>query len=196
VIQTAASVTAGPSPTATLVVAIVGLVLSVAGLVWQAASFHLTGPRVRVELQVGLLLPGGSARVPVSAIWRDSLRHVQQQQGGQPIVGFVIRNIGRGPTTITSYTAKADNGMGYGLTSAPPGTEPLPHRIEAHSMAFYYIDMLGVAAAAAAYGSVKDMPRRFHAQVELGSGKTVTSAQTLDARELVDAIPALQSGTV
>ena len=42
--------------------------------------------------------------------------------------------------------------MGYSLTSAPPGTDPLPHRLEAHSMVFNYIDMLGVAAAAAGYG--------------------------------------------
>ena len=44
--------TTGPS-TAVLVIAVLGLVLSVASLVWQAATFRLNGPRIRVELLVG-----------------------------------------------------------------------------------------------------------------------------------------------
>ena len=64
--------------------------------------------------------------------------------------------------------------MGYSLTSAPPGTDPLPHRLEAHSMVFNYIDMLGVAAAAAGYGSVKEMPRPFQAQADAESRKVLT----------------------
>ena len=68
--------------------------------------------------------------------------------------------------------------MGYSLTSAPPGTDPLPHRLEAHSMVFNYIDMLGVAAAAAGYGSVKEMPRPFQAQADAESRKVLRAGES------------------
>ena len=39
---------------ATLAIALLGVVLSVASLVWQFASYILTGPRISVELQLGV----------------------------------------------------------------------------------------------------------------------------------------------
>jgi hypothetical protein len=41
--------------TATLAIAVLGVVLSVASLAWQFANFILTGPRVNVELQLGVV---------------------------------------------------------------------------------------------------------------------------------------------
>jgi hypothetical protein len=40
--------------TAALVIAILGLVLAVLSLAWQAVTFVLTGPRVKVHLKEGL----------------------------------------------------------------------------------------------------------------------------------------------
>src|SRR5437868_9696517 len=51
---------------ATLVIAVVGLVLGAISLAWQAAIFVLTGPRVKVRLQEGFRGPLGVMFGPAS----------------------------------------------------------------------------------------------------------------------------------
>ena len=75
----------------TLVFAVLGLVLAVASLVWQFASFQLSGPRVRVRLREGLrdlqgVLIGPPAMYPNAV--------------GEHVLAVEVVNSGRLPATV------------------------------------------------------------------------------------------------
>lgn len=187
----------------TLIIAVLGLALSVASLVWQAATFRLEGPRVRVELQAGAMAGRGYGRVPLKADWRTSVRQMQAQGMSKPIAVLVVRNVGRAATTVVGYSVKGKNGVAFGLTGAPPGTPALPHRLEAGSMVLYYLDLIDyyldlidVASVAYASRQVRDGAKRVFGVVDLGSGKVIHSKESFGEAELLGVRPALQNGTI
>jgi hypothetical protein len=118
--------------TATLVFAVLGLVLSVASLVWQAATYTLSGPRVRADLRVGATNGQAFGHVPAGPDWQRQVEHMVAQGMHTPILAVVVRNVGRQATSVTGYQVYLDTGQRLGLTGTPQGTPSLPHRLEAH----------------------------------------------------------------
>jgi len=83
----------------TLIVAIVGVVFACASLAWQAASFVLSGSRVRVKLRRGALKRDSSGRlirVQGQLSPKQSDLEVLRQQGFTDDVLIIeVRNVGR-----------------------------------------------------------------------------------------------------
>ncbi len=52
---------------------------------WQAATYVLTGGRVKAELRVGAMNAGGLVTMPVSSLTSDSMKALQAQGYGQPV---------------------------------------------------------------------------------------------------------------
>lgn len=181
--------TSGPS-TVVLVVAVLGLVLSTASLVWQAATYRLNGPRVRVELLVGAVSSyggaGGMATAPVGPTWQRDLAALRQQGMAEPMVAVRARNIGRAPTTVTDVGATFDTGAAYTLAGGTPGSAPLPHRLEAEDSAVWWLplgEVAGIVRGTAEVDGLRTV-RTVRMSVVLGSGRKITTAKALHADEL------------
>jgi hypothetical protein len=99
----------------TLVVAIVGLALAALSLGWQAATFVLSGSRVRVTLRRGAVRRGFGETVRVSfpehATEREVL--VARKQGFTEDVAVAeVRNRGRLAISVEDVSIKTDDGWG------------------------------------------------------------------------------------
>ncbi len=161
----------------TLVLAILGFVLSVASLLWQFVSWRLSGPRVRVEMRVGATNGQRIGTVPVNASWRESLDFMAKQDNllSRVLVAKIV-NSGRQSTSVVNYSAAIDDaGMQVGVLAAPFGSPPLPHRLEAESQVSYYLDLNDLLKVLAALEASGQPAKRVRMRAELGSGRSVTS---------------------
>lgn len=147
----------------TLVIAVLGLVLSVASLCWQVAQHRLSGPRVRAEL-----LWGGMAhdRV-VTGPLRGSLEAFSHAGVTTAIIAVKGRNHGRLPIDVTDFTVEIEGGGGYSLAGWRPNP-PLPHRLEAGSEVAFYVPMGQIETAVRVSGS--SYRGRLRGRLDLASG--------------------------
>ncbi len=160
--------------TPALVVAILGLALAIASLTWQAATFVLTGGRVRCELHEGAI---GPHRVFIhQPVRRNEMvgaaREEWQRQGLTEGRLFVIaRNIGRTAVTVTGYSASSGPTARYGTMRPLTGEPALPYRLEPGAEAMWSLPTEEVREfAAAAQGGMN-----VRMSVDLGNGKRVDS---------------------
>ena len=126
-----------------LVLAVVGAVLSMVSLAWQAATWRLSGPRVRARMLVGATNGSQYGTVPVTKDWHRSVDGFAEHGMLHRLIGVEVRNVGRAATSVVGYKIALGGGVKIGVTAPPPGTPPLPHRLEAESMVFYYLDFRG-----------------------------------------------------
>jgi hypothetical protein len=159
----------------TLVIAVFGLVLSLAALCWQAATWHLSGPRVRVEMLVGATNGRQYGTVPVKEGWQKPVEDFRAQGLGERLLAAKILNVGRQATQVVGYSAGTDTGVKLGVVAAPPGTPPLPHRLEAESQVLYYLDLEDLTSALALLHGTHQQAKTVMMHAELGSGRTVSS---------------------
>ena len=154
----------------TLVVAIAGLALGLASVVWQTAQWRLAGPRMKVEMHFGAVGPGGLVTSPDQKMLEQLVA-----RGFTPTVLVArVRNKGRTPIAIEQVSAALENGVTFMETNTPPGTEPLPHKLEGLCSATWYVRALPlVAAAKVIHGNVTTAKIRM--AVSLGTGKTIYS---------------------
>lgn len=113
-------------------IAVFGAVLGTASLAWQAATYVLSGGRVKIELLVGAMGPmrSGMALAPVKSATSTAMAQIAAQGFREPIMAVRVRNVGRLPVTVTSWGIRSKSGMTLspaGLTIGPS----LPHRLEA-----------------------------------------------------------------
>src|SRR3954451_16923534 len=142
----------GSSPTtlsiSSLIVAIVGVTLASASLAWQAASFALSGHRVRVELRRGGIRrgPGGTARLAGPLSPSASQVQMMREQGfNDDLVIVEVRNVGRMAVSIESVSINADDDWGFSYLSDPENPS-LPHRLEAGSKESWHIALAPLQA--------------------------------------------------
>lgn len=160
---------ATPLQIVTLVIAILGLVVSVIALTWQIVAWRLTGSIVKVELLAGALGRGAAVCGPMDSFRPDNL----VREGFQAMV-FVIRarNVGRIAVDVTHWsvaTSKPDSWQ-YML----PGFQPnpsLPHRLEAGSSVDFYVPMREVFAAFYAASKVSRVQKRIEGCITLATGQ-------------------------
>jgi hypothetical protein len=89
--------------TATLAIALLGVVLSVASLVWQFANFILTGPRITVELQLGVTNEDDSSTMSWSLPNSGPMAVDERARDPSREVAIIIaRNRGRAAISISS----------------------------------------------------------------------------------------------
>jgi hypothetical protein len=141
---------AGGGDWATTLIAVVGLVLAVGSLIWQAASFRLSGSRVSVDIGEGARHVSGTAVVsaPGPAL-RNQMQAMVAQGFTDPVLAVEVRNRGRSPTNVLAVAVAFDNGASYSSTTFEP---PLPFRLEAESEETWYFNRAEVLAAAVAMG--------------------------------------------
>jgi hypothetical protein len=88
---------------ATFTLALLGVVLSMASLTWQFVNFVLTGPRVAVELQLGVTNEDDSSTMAWSLPSRGSMQVDARTRDPTREVAIVIaRNRGRAAISIAS----------------------------------------------------------------------------------------------
>lgn len=162
----------------------VGLVLAVASLVWQFATFRLNGPRIRTTLRIGTV-GAGLTTTPVRPGWQQSLVQLVEQGAGQPVVAVEVRNVGRAASTIIGYQAQLDNGMTYMLTSAPLGGVTLPHRLEAEDQVTFWMPYEDCVRFMHGSRMTSRPGRALTMRVQLGSGRSVETKEKLAAGDLL-----------
>jgi hypothetical protein len=100
----------------TLILAILGVVLSVASLAWQLAAYFLSGPRIEAELWLGFADEDGKIRGR-SPSHQIKNRGVNAWEADMTEVAVIIaRNRGRAPATVVSAGLAAGK-PGKGMTS-------------------------------------------------------------------------------
>jgi hypothetical protein len=163
---------------ATLAIAVAGVLLGALSLGWQAATFFLSGPRVRVRLRAGLFGPGGVVvGKPEAVLVGDQRKRLEHEGFTEPVLAVTAVNGGRLPTTINSWGIVV--GGGVTLREFDAHGPSLPHRLEPHEEATWYASaanaMAAVAASAATFG--ERSARMIRAQIETPAGGVVVSGE-------------------
>lgn len=144
-----------PLTIAAFVVAILGLGLAVASLVWQIAQHVLTGSVVRVRTGEGFLVD----------------RHLNLQDR---VVQVEVVNKGRVAVAINSWGLRLPNGMQMFPDASgamvPPGTPRAPQTLEpGHSVTF--MSLRSQVQLAGHVDQELEFPFRVQGFVNLGNGK-------------------------
>jgi hypothetical protein len=166
---------------AAFILAALGLVLSVASLSWQAATFVLSGSRVKAELRHGARGPGGHGGLVSGKPGLQTLASLAPQGWTEEVLGVEVRNVGRLAVTVTSVAVvHAEKGIKYRPVGALIGEE-LPFRLEAQSSQSWFMSaadvhqMIAVAAETLGAGDPADL----YVEVELGTGKVCKTREKL-----------------
>jgi hypothetical protein len=163
--------------TAALIVAIVSIIISVASLSWQAASFSLSGPRVKVSLRHGAAGRGG---IITGAPGKLDLGWAVSEGYTHELLAVEATNVGRMAVAVTKVSASFPSGFGVSETQNP-FTPVLPHRLEAQTTQTYYISMEMVRRTAyVAFRATGENSQPVSMLVELGNGKTVKTPESLE----------------
>jgi hypothetical protein len=153
----------------TLVFAVLGVVLAVVSLVWQAVTFLLGGARVKTRLLLGGLGPGGAI------LWELGDESAELSPEDLPVVAVEVTNSGRTDLDVVGWGLD----YGRGLTFIPSPWSPnkeLPFRLKHGSQQIWFVKREDADHAANAVG-------RAHAVsgfVRLGTGHTERTKEQLD----------------
>jgi len=169
---------------ATLVIAVAGVTLAALSLGWQAATFVLTGGRVKVELRVGAM--HGTASHMVTQSVSSGLPDPERLQADgytRPVVAVQVRNVGRMAVTVEDWSLFTSPGSRIALQ--PVGQSigpPLPHRLEAGATGTWAVELAPVRAMRAATVAALKVPEeriKIRGKVGLGDGRTVETREAL-----------------
>lgn len=140
-----------PKDTVTEVVAIIGLIAALASLAWQAGSYWLGGPRLKLELLWGYW-DGGNL---MSAQIDHPTDQMMAAQGMRTkLIGVRVTNRGRMAITVDQVMAQAESGVAFGSPGQAYNPQP-KFRLEPHSSETWWVDLAGAVAAIRAYATVK-----------------------------------------
>ncbi len=121
-----------------LVLSILGIVLATASLIWNYVQFRLSGPRVRVRILRGAKSTTAVASAAGSAS-EANFEMLRDQGFTEHLVGVEVSNVGRAPTEVQKCSAEFG---GFGFTvMQDPSNPALPHRLEAHSSATWWVPL-------------------------------------------------------
>src|SRR5919204_5203102 len=89
-------------------IAVLSLILAVASLTWQAATFALSGSRLRADLRHG----ARNATVAVTGVpGSQSLDTLTQQGFTEEVFGVEVRNVGRLAAEVSRVQVALANGV-------------------------------------------------------------------------------------
>lgn len=145
----------------TLAIAIAGLVVAVASLVWQAVSWSYTGARVRVKVSNGVTA-----------------------YGSEPVIVAIVEanNVGRSAVEVTGWGLLLPGGQSFVLQRALPGNTPTPSTPAGGHRATFVIPF-GYLARPEVVGAGDSVKVRGY--LDLGTGKRVTSDRFDIAAEVI-----------
>jgi hypothetical protein len=163
---------------ATLAIAVLSLVLSVASLTWQAATFVLSGSRVRAELKHGAR---NASTVVTGAPGSQDFLSLAGQGLTDEVIGIEVRNVGRLAASIQSVSAALASGLKVTPVRELVGPT-LPHTLEPQSAASWFLPAAPIrdVVAFSSKGRLKQPdPNKVWMEVTLGTGKVVRSKQSM-----------------
>src|SRR4051794_7948983 len=112
-----------------MVTAILGVVLGVASIVWQAATHVLSGGRAKVAMLIGAVNSGSMITDLADKVSPQDLDRYAEQGYLERIVAVHVANVGRLPITVTRWTLKPNTGVSATPMGSSAG-KPLPHRLD------------------------------------------------------------------
>jgi hypothetical protein len=159
---------------ATLAIATAGLGLAMLSLGWQAATFVLSGSRVRVDILKGSLGRGSLITGPPDT-WQDiaNISALAAQGFTEEVLAVEVRNVGRMPVSVEKVTASLANGIAFEESQYQHA--PLPYRLEPGSSQKWWVTLPALKAALAASG-LQQAEAFF--SIGLGTGKIVQTKRT------------------
>lgn len=158
----------------TLVIATIGALTGIAGLVWAVATHTLTGARVKVDLLVGWVSGGAVVSVPWSKYRPGEPPPFTGFRAEDALVGVQVRNAGRMHCSVNWWGITLDNAVS--LTGVElPINRPLPHRLDAGEEVTWFAELHDVAAMVRATEGAKVPSKAIFGQVRLGDGRAVHS---------------------
>lgn len=158
----------------TLVIAILGVALSVAALGWQAYSFWRSGHRIIVDLRAGATDGGRLAQVEKSA-FSVALGVLAGQGFRMAVLIATIRNTGRQGVTVQQCRWTIGD-VTFSLPAVPSASSLFPQRLEAGEQCQAVIELeLVLQVFQASVDLVNDHRRDVIAVAELGTGKPIRS---------------------
>lgn len=143
-------------------------------------QYFLAGARVRTELHVGAIGADGAVHGPVDA--RIDFTQLAKQGFNEPVFAVQVRNTGRLSVSVTKWDVAFDNGGGcyfHRPSWRVNDDRPLPYRLEPGDEAVWYCPAAPVLVAADAFASIGKPVRLLWARVGLGTGKSVTSKNSM-----------------
>jgi hypothetical protein len=161
--------------------AIGAITISLATLGWSVLVFRLSGPRVKLTLLLGALGRGGIVSIRKLEAFNFGL--LRSQGFDEALLGVEVSNVGRMPTDVTDFGAKFTRGFGFSLPGYPANPS-LPHRMEPHSQARWYIPLAHILATAAAVSREGVGSVEVWMEVQF-PGRTVTTKERFDAIRLL-----------
>jgi hypothetical protein len=120
--------------------------------------------------------------IPPRSLTKDSAKTFQSQGLTQLVVAVQVRNVGRLPVTVSSWSLKT---MPGGIAVQPVGQSigpPLPHRLEGGESETWAMDRSGLMGVVATTASVLKIPVDrigIRGEVTLGDGRTVRAKGSL-----------------
>jgi hypothetical protein len=161
----------------TLVTAIIAVALAAASLAWQAATFVLSGSRVRVTLRRGAIRrqPGEVSRVsfPVNPT-ASAIQTAVAQGFTQEVAVAEVRNRGRLAVSVEKASLESEDGWGYALLQDPENP-PLPHRLEPGALQTWHVELKPLRMVVDGDGKA----RRVGMVIELGTGKVIRTKKAI-----------------
>jgi hypothetical protein len=166
----------------TLVIAVVGLAVSLISLSWQVVEHFLTGHRVTVGLLWGGMGNGGVVTAPV----RGTLDAFAQQGFTEFVVAVRARNRGRLSVDVKGFAVQVTDSISITVGPEPWHVNPsTPHRLEAGSEVTFFIPLAMVLGAIHASEAIKSYSGRVRARAELSTGRTVMGPWTPFPKALI-----------
>jgi hypothetical protein len=168
VVKTLRVVVPASSDALTTVIAVVGVFLALAALVWQTYSFRRSGSRVSTTLKPGMKHITGTAAITGPASMTSAQMQLMASQGyTTPVIAVEVRNSGRAPTNIVAVGLLFGNGAAYTETVLNP---PVPFRLDAESEQTWYFDRSQLTAYGQGMAQIfkGKNPRSVRARVSVG----------------------------
>lgn len=163
----------------TRVTSIVALGLAVASLVWQAATFLLSGARVRARIVEGLRNPAtGGVMVATLSTYSDGGAAVRASGFHEHVVGIEARNAGRMSTTITGWSISFGGGVAVYTNATDPRNMALPYRLEPESPMMWWAEADHIIQWAEAVWK-GGHTGRVVGRIEAGGRRTVRTSNSL-----------------
>jgi hypothetical protein len=153
----------------TLVFAVLGVVLAVGSLSWQAITFFLSGARVKADLMLGGLGPGGAI------VWEVGPGGPELHAEDVAVVAVQVTNSGRTDVDVVGWGLDYGQGLTFLPTSWVPNKE-LPFRLKHGSQQTWFVKRADADTAANAVGHALTVT----GFVRLGSGRMERTKQHLD----------------
>jgi hypothetical protein len=164
---------------ATLVIAAVGIVLATVSLVWQALTFFLTGPHVKVRLSEGLRAPLGGVVIAPPSIYTNAGRAALEADGyTDHVLTVTARNAGRAPVSLSRLSLRFANNAVF-VYPGGAGNVPLPHRLERAADVTWYASVEDVVPYVADFIDQSEDARTVRGEVDTALGNMTASRERI-----------------